>query len=148
MSTNDIRSIAPEARNCYFEDEQELTFYEKYTFINCRLECAINEVEKNLSCVPWYLPKVSDILSNKAKCCSQKNNAQTCDPWTAREFEVQMAVVQSKSTSNCSYCLPDCNHIAYSTSTTSAEFRYVQKCQFKGEVRQNKIGPKSLLDSN
>ena len=34
-----------------------------------------------------------------------------------------MAVVQSQSTKLCSHCLPDCNHIAYSTSTTSAEFR-------------------------
>ena len=35
-----------------------------------------------------------------------------------------MAEVQSKSTKLCPQCLPDCNHIAYSTSTTSAEFRY------------------------
>ena len=38
-----------------------------------------------------------------------------------------MALVQSKSTELCSHCLPDCNHISYSTSTTSAEFR----CEIK-----------------
>ena len=38
-----------------------------------------------------------------------------------------MAAVQSQSTKLCSHCLPDCNHIAYSTSTTSAEFR----CEIK-----------------
>ena len=48
----------PKARNCYFEDEMELSFYEKYTFINCQLECAIKEVEKELGCVPWHLPRV------------------------------------------------------------------------------------------
>ena len=58
VSTNDIRSIAPEARNCYFEDEMDLTFYEKYTFINCRQECTILAVEKTLGCIPWYLPQV------------------------------------------------------------------------------------------
>ena len=58
VSSKDIRSIAPEARSCYFEDEMDLTFYEKYTFINCQLECSIVEVEKSLGCIPWHLPKV------------------------------------------------------------------------------------------
>ena len=58
VSTNDVKRIAPEARNCYFEDEMDLAFYEKYTFINCQLECAISEVEKKLACIPWHLPKV------------------------------------------------------------------------------------------
>ena len=68
MSTNDIRSIAPEDRKCYFEDEMDLTFYAKYTFINCKLECAILEVETILGCIPWHLPKVIDI------CCVQNTD--------------------------------------------------------------------------
>ena len=58
VSTNDIKSITPEARSCYFEDEMDLVFYEKYTFINCQLECAIFEVEKKLGCIPWHFPRV------------------------------------------------------------------------------------------
>ena len=58
-SNKDIRRIAPDARSCYFEDEMDLTFYEKYTFINCQLECAISEVNKTLGCTPWHLPKVT-----------------------------------------------------------------------------------------
>ena len=61
VSTNDIRGIAPEARSCYFEDEMDLAFYEKYTFINCQLECAIFEVENKLGCSPWHLPRVIEI---------------------------------------------------------------------------------------
>ena len=53
-----IRNIAPSARECYFRDEKELRFYKKYTFINCRMECAILETEKLLGCIPWHLPKV------------------------------------------------------------------------------------------
>ena len=64
VTTTDIRSIAPEARGCFFEDEQDLTFYEKYTFINCRLECAILRVETLIGCIPWHLPKVIDIYLN------------------------------------------------------------------------------------
>ena len=66
ISSKDIRSIAPEARSCYFEDEHDLTFYEKYTFINCQLECAIFEVEKILGCIPWHLPKVDNLFIKTA----------------------------------------------------------------------------------
>ena len=55
--------------------------------------------------------------------CLKGNNTKTCDPWTARDFEVQMAKVQRNSSKLCSHCLPDCDHIDYLWSTTSAEFR-------------------------
>ena len=45
-------------------DEMDLIFYEKYSFINCRLECAILRVEPLIGCVPWHLPKVIDIYLN------------------------------------------------------------------------------------
>ena len=61
VSTNDIRSITPEARSCKFEDEKDLALYEKYTFINCQLECAIFEVENKFGCIPWHLPRVIKI---------------------------------------------------------------------------------------
>ena len=58
VSAKDIEQINPEDRDCYFPNEGRLTFYEEYTFTNCRLECAILEVQKRLRCVPWFLPKV------------------------------------------------------------------------------------------
>ena len=58
VSAKDIEQINPEDRNCYFPNEGRLTFYKEYTFTNCRLECAILEVQKRFRCVPWFLPKV------------------------------------------------------------------------------------------
>ena len=58
VTSEGIKSIPPEDRNCYFDDEVDLNFYEKYTFINCQLECAILEAEKSIGCIPWHLPKV------------------------------------------------------------------------------------------
>ena len=58
VSTNDIKDIAPDARNCFFDDEGDLEFYKSYTFSNCRLECAIKKSEEIFNCVPWNLPKV------------------------------------------------------------------------------------------
>ena len=58
VSNNGIEDILPEARDCYFSDEGDLEFYEKYTFSNCRLECAIKKAEDIYNCVPWHLPRV------------------------------------------------------------------------------------------
>ena len=63
VSTNEIKDINPEARNCFFEDEGDLEFYKRYTFSNCRLECAIKRSEKIFKCVPWHLPRVGDLLA-------------------------------------------------------------------------------------
>ena len=59
VSTKDIRGIAPESRECHFHDEGDLAFYEKYTYSNCRLECAIMKSVDIYGCVPWYLPRVT-----------------------------------------------------------------------------------------
>ena len=61
VSTNDIKDITPEARDCFFDDEGDLEFYRSYTYSNCRLECAIKKSEEIFNCVPWYLPKVRNL---------------------------------------------------------------------------------------
>ena len=62
VSANDIKAIAPEDRHCFFQDESDLDFYKRYTFSNCRLECAIETLEKIFKCVPWHLPRVRNSL--------------------------------------------------------------------------------------
>ena len=62
VSASDIKAIAPEDRHCFFQDESDLDFYKRYTFSNCRLECAIETLEKIFDCVPWHLPRVNNSL--------------------------------------------------------------------------------------
>ena len=62
VSASDIKAIAPEDRHCFFQDESDLDFYKRYTFSNCRLECAIETLEKIFECVPWHLPRVRNTL--------------------------------------------------------------------------------------
>ena len=56
--------------------------------------------------------------------CSQGNGTKTCDPWAAKEFEAKMTEAQSKVSNLCSHCLPDCNQIVYSSTASSAKFRF------------------------
>ena len=52
--------------------------------------------------------------------CNQANDSRTCDPWVAQDFEVNI----TKASLLCPHCLPDCNHVTYSSTTTSAAFRF------------------------
>ena len=70
VNTSDIKDIDPDARDCFFPDEGDLDFYERYTFSNCRLECAIKKTEKMFKCVPWHLPRVKVFICNSWNICS------------------------------------------------------------------------------
>ena len=124
VSTDDIKEITPEARDCFFPDEGDLEFYKRYTFSNCRLECAIKRLEKIFGCVPWHLPRVNIFRCIfKIKLNSiQNENSTTCDPWAARKFIAHMR----DETRNCSQCRSDCELTTYSTTETSSEFRFVR----------------------
>ena len=131
VSTNDIKDIAPEARECYFNDEGDLEFYEKYTYSNCRLECAIKRSEGIHRCVPWHLPRVKKLtllqLFLTIATIIQAKDSKTCDPWTAWEFTNHL-----EEETDCPHCLADCELTTYSTTITSSEFR----C---GKIVQNQI---------
>ena len=51
---------------------------------------------------------------------NQANDSRTCDPWAAQDFEVNI----TKASLLCPHCLPDCNHVTYSSTTSSVAFRW------------------------
>ena len=108
FSSNGIRRLHPKDRHCYFSDEGDLEFYDKYTFQNCRFECGIKLAEKEIKCTPWYLP--------------QGKNSTICDPWQTREFLDALNAVHTNR-SNCKDCLPDCEMVKTKPFLSSAKFR-------------------------
>ena len=62
LAGNGIRRIEPSKRNCYFSDEKindhPLQLFRNYSQSNCRLECQIEYVRRNMAkpCTPWYFP--------------------------------------------------------------------------------------------
>ena len=72
LSASDIKSLKPKERKCHFEDEGNLNFYEKYSYRNCMFECGIQNTEKLVGCIPWYLP--------------HGPNSTICDPWVEKTF--------------------------------------------------------------
>jgi hypothetical protein len=114
-SSDDIRSIKPERRNCRFPDEKEtLKIHRSYTQTNCMLECSLFhaksrfQADYNFTCTPWQLP-----FFNRLE--------QVCDPWSAVIFHR----IMTKNITNrvCSHCLPDCTNTIYHVAITTAPFR-------------------------
>ena len=120
-STEEIREITAEARNCLYTDESDLDFYESYTYTNCKFECRLKEAEEKIKCTPWYIPKVSKAQVSKEIYLSQGKNSTTCDPWTSREF---LKELRQTNDAPCDHCLSDCNHVTYFSKVTSAGFRW------------------------
>ena len=108
FSTSGINNLSPDIRNCYFRTEGDLSYYDEYTYTNCMLECGIKGAEKIVGCIPWYLPR--------------GENSSVCDPWNTKQFRKQLGQAEENS-SFCAHCLPDCEFIKTTATTSSARFR-------------------------
>ena len=109
----DIRKYEANKRNCYFDDERELTAYQDYSRSKCLLECRITKVLNNLNetqqnvCAPWFFPDI-------------KMPLPVCNPWEAFDFQTRMKKI---SNVRCRKCLPDCDGLKIRTSVSAAPFR-------------------------
>ena len=106
-SAPDVHNLAPEDRKCFFADEGGLDLHDTYSYSSCKLECSIAHVERQVGCVPWYIP--------------HGESSSICQPWDALQFSKLLGGV---TVDNCSHtCLPDCQAVIYSYSHSSAPFR-------------------------
>ena len=68
-TSNELLSYTPERRQCFFNDEKFLKFFNVYTQSNCELECLANFTLNYCGCVQFLMPR-----DNQAQLCSQKPN--------------------------------------------------------------------------
>lgn len=54
-TTENLRAISPEKRQCYFNTERKLRFYRQYTRNNCLLECLSNYTLVQCGCVSFSM---------------------------------------------------------------------------------------------
>ena len=103
---DDLISIDPIKRSCYFKYEKELKFHKVYSQRNCiyekSIEYASRELQKdmedpNLLCVPYYFP-----LPNDSYVMCSPNEADLMTSWMEKVPEEDILP-----------CLPDCEDISY-----------------------------------
>lgn len=60
ITTSDgLRSYTPNQRQCYFNYERRLQFYQIYTKMNCLLECFASYMKSTFGCVIYDMPSMS-----------------------------------------------------------------------------------------
>ena len=71
IASDNIRRLSVEKRQCYFENERELSFFRQYTQANCYLECRTNFTIRRCACVNFNMPRNSSTPVcglNRLKC--------------------------------------------------------------------------------
>jgi acid-sensing ion channel, other len=102
-----LKTIDPRERSCYFEGEKRLKYFKLYTRRNCELECLSIHIEKLSNCTPYYLLR--------------ENSMEVCD----HRFEVKIRIEISNVLKfwnillkECE-CFDACNQINYRTEVIS-----------------------------
>lgn len=104
------RAFTSEERDCFFEDERPLKFFQKYSQNNCELECMTNASfhPDHFNCSSFWMPRTADI-----PLC----HFQTYLMWYNVETQT------TSDLENCN-CLPDCNYVDYSVSMSHSHTPY------------------------
>ena len=55
---DDLISMNPKSRKCYYEKEYNLTIYSKYSYDTCIYECKLLNVYKTFGCLLWNQPSI------------------------------------------------------------------------------------------
>lgn len=101
----DLRSVDPKKRGCYFNGERQLKFFKVYTRKNCEFECLSDNLLKlsTRDCVPYYVIR--------------DNTTDPCD-YRYSLFSNRNSFKAIRDIEKCG-CLDECNAISYKTEIIS-----------------------------
>lgn len=55
LLSEEVKQMSPQQRNCFFENERTLQFFQNYSKSNCEHECQSFAFSDRCGCVPFYL---------------------------------------------------------------------------------------------
>ncbi|XP_058837402.1 pickpocket protein 28-like [Topomyia yanbarensis] len=119
ITTSDgLRHYAPHRRQCYFNHERRLKYFQVYTQQNCKLECITNYTLNLCGCVKFSMPRDAQTKVCGASKIECYNEAE--DELAGQEVRHS---VDKKSTqrSTCD-CLPACTSVQYDAEISQADF--------------------------
>ena len=104
----DLKSIDPKQRGCYFKDERQLKFFKVYTRRNCEFECLAGILSANsrLNCTPFYMVR--------------NNDMEMCDYRHQMDVQYASEKANSLSKSSCD-CFDECDSIKYNIEVIAHE---------------------------
>uniref|UniRef100_T1GZT5 Uncharacterized protein n=1 Tax=Megaselia scalaris TaxID=36166 RepID=T1GZT5_MEGSC len=122
ITTSDgIINYTPEGRQCYFNNERYLKYFNIYTQKNCESECLSNYTLKHCGCVKFSMPRTEDM-----KVCNEtsiKCYDEAEDELLKVEFSEGLidSSFNHRGRTKC-HCLPACTSLSYNTEISQADF--------------------------
>ncbi|XP_061717305.1 pickpocket protein 28-like isoform X1 [Cydia pomonella] len=120
-----LKGLLPERRQCFFQDERKLEYFESYTDSNCKLDLLIREARKWCNCVHYNWPKKSPsepICSTKADfLCINDVKAKVEEQLIYAYFADSEE--QRKPTGQSSSCHPACNDVIYNSQVFYSDLK-------------------------
>ncbi|XP_036336958.1 pickpocket protein 28 [Rhagoletis pomonella] len=118
-----LRYYEPHRRQCYFQKERHLRYFQIYTQSNCELECLSNFTLSKCGCVKFSMPHTPDTPVCGAINVKCINEAE--DELLLKEFNqgAETAEENVRGRTECD-CLPSCTSIAYEAEISQSDFDY------------------------
>uniref|UniRef100_A0A034WQE2 Sodium channel protein Nach n=1 Tax=Bactrocera dorsalis TaxID=27457 RepID=A0A034WQE2_BACDO len=118
-----LRHYEPHRRQCYFQKERYLRYFQIYTQSNCELECLSNFTLSQCGCVKFSMPHTPDTPvcgASNVKCINEAE-----DQLLLKEFNqgAESAGENVRGRTECD-CLPSCTSIAYEAEISQSDFDY------------------------
>ncbi|EDW26343.1 GL26473 [Drosophila persimilis] len=142
ITTSDgLKHYEPGRRQCYFQKERDLRFFNIYSQSNCELECLANFTLTKCGCVKFSMPRNVNMPVCGAANVKCYHKAE--DELLLREF-TQGLVSSGENTrgeTECN-CLPSCTSIAYEAEISQADFDYktvINRDTPEGKETQTKL---------
>ena len=126
---DDLATIAVDKRQCFFDHEKDLRFFNQHSFLTCYIECMTNQTISMGGCVSFYFPRPSDDPNSP-------DYVPVCSPdklecITEAAHRVQEEAM--RKTSNCD-CLPSCTSIGYPHEATTSSLKKASLLKLSKEL--------------
>uniref|UniRef100_A0A182T9F6 Uncharacterized protein n=1 Tax=Anopheles maculatus TaxID=74869 RepID=A0A182T9F6_9DIPT len=112
-ATDDALSFDPSVRNCYERSERVLSVLQRYSYVNCMVECRAASIYAKCGCVPYHLPNNGSLRNCEMKdmeCVVRLRHLyQTAVP--ALNGSVER--ISYRSIAPPCGCLPGCDKVQY-----------------------------------
>lgn len=132
MITTDesLSSYHPETRQCFFNHERNLKFFQFYTQKNCEFECLTNYTLTRCGCVKFSMPRYFDTIICDWSDIYCYNTAES--NFMAEDLRMKFGKTLNDHTCN---CLPSCTSISYGIETSQGDYESdAQSNEFLSEV--------------
>ncbi|ALC43319.1 CG8546 [Drosophila busckii] len=124
ITTSDgLKYYEPQRRQCFFQKERNLRYFNIYSQSNCELECLANYTLTKCGCVKFSMPRNVNMPVCGADSLKCYNEAE--DKLLLQEFQQGQSTekINARGKTDCN-CLPSCTSIAYEAEISQADFDY------------------------